>query len=111
MGMDPGTDDSDDELIARLRKEGGEPVKHDPFFDLPVAKEVRVSGPPPVPGEPGCGATAKRTREVPGLVSYPVAEQIRCELAEGHSGDHQACFTQSRFRHRWSALEWPSAPI
>lgn len=103
------TDDSDDALIARLKKaeQLGPHHVHDPFFDLPLATEVRAS-PQAREGQPACMARGRRTREVPGLMATPVREEIRCELPAGHLGAHRACFTQSRFRHRWHAYQWTS---
>jgi hypothetical protein len=106
----PETQDSDDALIARLKKaEGlGPHYTHDPFFDLPLANEVKAKPEPPTPGQDACMATGRRTREVPGLMAYPVREEIRCELPAGHAGVHRACFTQTRLTHRWHAFEWSS---
>jgi hypothetical protein len=100
--------DSDDDLIGRLQKEAnvGEPAKHDPFLDLPVAKQVPVEASEVNQrGEPRCPAEGRRELPVGGFT--PVTESIRCELREGHPGAHRARFERSRFRRRWRALEWP----
>jgi hypothetical protein len=104
----PGNQESDDALIARLKKaeQLGPHQTHDPFFDLPLAKEVRATRATGGDGQPACMASGRRTREVPGLMATPVREEIRCELPVGHTGAHRACFRQTRFTHRWHAFEW-----
>lgn len=100
----------DDALIARLRKaeQLGPHQVHDPFFDLPLATEVRAAPGVRAAGEAACMAPGRRTREVPGLMATPVREEIRCELPAGHPGAHRACFRQTRFTHRWHAFQWTS---
>ena len=66
--------ETDDELIRRLQQEvkHGEPPKHDPFLDLPMAKEVHVSaGGPTTSGQPAAAVplcpprqrTTRRSRD------------------------------------------------
>lgn len=114
MGADERTGrghraDKDDELIRRLEKAAGPERRHrhDPFFDLPVAEEVAVPTGRPPAEPPACRAAARRSRPVHGIQWYPVMEQISCELPAGHTGDHQACFSRSRFSHHWKAFVWP----
>lgn len=101
-------EDPDDALIARLKKaeQMGPHHAHDPFFDLPLAKEVRTTPEGRGTGQPTCMAPGRRTREVPGLMATPAREEIRCELPAGHVGAHRACFRQTRFTHRWHAFQW-----
>ncbi len=101
--------ESNDELIARLKREsGGSGQPHDPFLDIPGAEDVHVT-PEEVPASDGvrCPAVGRRALQVPSLTSYPATVEIQCELPPGHPGGHRARFERSRFRHRWSALEWP----
>jgi hypothetical protein len=99
----------DDELIARLQKASrAEPAPHDPFLDLPIAKEVPVSGGgPPVVSDPPCNAPGRRALAVPSMMTNAATEPIQCELPKGHGGAHRAHFTRTRFTRRWRALEWP----
>jgi hypothetical protein len=99
--------ESDDDLIRRLQKEAdvGQPGKHDPYFDLPVAKQVNIEASEVSQrGEPSCQTPGRRELPVGGWTQ--TTEPIHCELRAGHTGAHRARFEQSRFRRRWHALEW-----
>jgi hypothetical protein len=106
------TTESDDDLIRRLQKEAndGQPTTHDPFMDLPVAKEVSVQGnEASQPGQPSCQAEGRREIKIGPTYGAPATESIRCELRAGHPGPHRARFARSRFLRRWHAQEWPNA--
>lgn len=97
---------SDDQLIARLRQGSGPGPSHDPFFDLPMAKEVPVTGDGAYRGSGvRCPASARR-KTLGGGYGVAGAEAVRCELEAGHAGAHRAGFSRSHVLHRWHAYEW-----
>lgn len=98
---------SDDDLISRLRREAGPTPSHDPFFDLPLAREVAVAGDGAYRGSATrCPASARRPAPVQGAYGVPAADAVRCELKAGHPGPHRAGFTRTHVLHKWRAFEW-----
>lgn len=99
----------DDELIARLKAAAGpESTAHDPYLDLPIAREERVEGDLSCPDAAArCNAPGRRPLAVQGYFGVPATEPIACELRAGHPGRHIAGFTRTRLLHRWNAFSWP----
>jgi hypothetical protein len=102
---------TDDELIARLRKEASAPrPEHDPFMDLPLAEAVTASAEEVYSGQgPLCGDPARKPTTLQAGYGGPSAAPTSCELASGHPGPHRAGFTQSSILHHWHAFEWPTS--
>lgn len=100
---------SDDELISRLHHAEKPAPAHDPFLDLPLAREVSVPGDGAYHGgDPVCGADARKPTAIHGAYGASSTEPVSCELQAGHSGPHRAAFGRTHVLHRWHAFEWTS---